>query len=580
MEFKNIIRFCGVAASVVCILAACEKDPLQPAENYKPKAGEYYLPMIETTDIHGHLVEIESNTVHYRLAYIADKVQDIRFRNGKTNKNRLLLLDGGDLYQGASVSNLLSGKPVYTAMDLMGYDAVALGNHEFDWGVEDMIDTDATLPDYEWNGSMHSNQIPVLCANLYRNGSRVSFTRDYEIVEKTAIGARGDSVKVKIGIVGFAQDYAGSIMATQFTGKGYSIQENYQIANDIAASLEASGQCHATVLLTHEAAANAATKLGAGSPFDLVLGGHSHRTASGLTDWGLPYLQGGRYCEHYAYADLRFIVDQDGNVTFKGVNNRKIVAVEPSRDIHNYPGQNSTELSEDIMEVSDYAISATLEQQNDVIGYITVGATSWYLNGSGDRAATISNWMCDIIRRIGGADVAFVNAGGIRTTLPLNGQSRRDITVANVYEMFPFNNTIYVYEITYAELLQLLEYSMTSGGQSLFSRMTGIDCRYTQTEHVSSSGDKWYTYAVYSLSMDENEIYRNHSWAGDWASRTLILAVSEYLATTERTDYYTNLSNPLLEWNSSPRLRINDMIDNENAVRVLRSEAAASSGHL
>ena len=75
-------------------------------------------------------------------------------------------------------------------------------------------------------------------------------------------------------------------------------------------------------------------------------------------------------------------------------------------------------------------------------------------------------------------------------------------------------------------------------------------------------------------------IYQNGTWTGDWASRELTLAVSEYLATTERTDYYTDIANPLLEWNETSRLINHELIDDENAIRILRAEAAASGGLL
>ena len=560
-------------ALAAALLVSCFKvDPVaDEPEACKPRPGEYKLPVIETTDIHGYIVSTDESAVHYRLAYIADKVNDIRGHN----RRRLLLLDGGDLYQGATVSNLQSGRPVYTAMDLMGYDAVTVGNHEFDWDFEALVDPDATLPDYEWDGKKCDNRVPVLCANLYQNGSRVSCTRDYVIVEKTAFSPEGDSVKVRVGVIGFAENYAGSIMTSKFTGKGYSINENYSIANNIAAELESTALCDVTVLLTHEAAEDAAANLGRGSVVDLVLGGHSHRTVSGQTAWGLPYLQGGRYCEHYACADLFFSVDEDGNVSFTRVDGMATKSVDSKKDLHTYAGQNASDLDDLILAVSEAAVSATSEQLEDVVGYITIGATTYYLPGSGDRAAVISNWMCDILRAIGEADVAFVNGGGVRTSIPLNGQSRRNITVSNIYEMFPFNNTVYVYRITYAELLKVFEYSMTSGGQSLFSRMTGIDCYYTETNHVSYS-----TYAVHSLKKDGTIIYQKKSWTGDWASRSVTLAVSEYLATSQRVDYYTDLANPLIEWNESPRLLLNNLVDNENAVRVLRAEAAASGGHL
>lgn len=544
-------------------MASCvqQEGPGQP--------GEYALPLIETTDIHGYIVNIEDGTIHYRLAYVADKVNDVRGRGDAYRKDRLLLLDGGDLYQGATVSNLQEGRPVYTAFDVMEYDAVALGNHEFDWGFDNMVDADATLPDYEWEGTGRDNLVPVVCANLYRDGSREPATRDYVIVEKTAVDKKGNAVPVKIGIVGFAQDYAGSIMTSKFIGQGFSIKEDYSIADEIASSLEASGQCDATVLLTHSAASAAAEKLPAGTAFDLVLGGHSHQYMAGRTSAGLAYLQGGRYCEHYASADLKFYLSPEGKVTFTGVVNMKTPAVDASRDLHTRPGQNAEDLDDGILAVSNAAVEGSSRELEDVIGYITVGATTWYLDGSGERAAVMSNWMCDILRRIGEADVAFVNGGGVRTSIPLNGQSSRNITVSDVYQMFPFGNTTYVYRLTYAELLKVFEYSMTSGGSSLFSRMTGLDC-YISTDQ----------YKVLALKKDGAFIYKNGSWTGDWASRTVILAVSEYLATSSREDYYTGMENPLLEWNGTSRLLSSSLVDNENAVRVLREEAAASGGHL
>ena len=557
---------------VAALLVSCQViEPVVGPVDDTPSPGEYILPLIETTDVHGYIVNAEGSTIHYRMAYVADKVKDV----SKADGDRVLLLDGGDLYQGASISNLQEGKPIYVAMDRMGYDAVALGNHEFDWGFDNMVDADATLPDYEWESSPFENLVPVVCANLYRDGNRVSATKDYVIIRKKAFNTTGETVTVRIGVVGFAINYAGSIMTSKFAGQGFSIREDYSIANDIAAELEASGQCDATILLIHGAAGAAAENLGGSSVIDLVLGGHSHRTMHGVAPNGIPYLQGGRYCENYAYADLRFNVGQDGAVSFTNAYNLKTPEVDASRDLHTYAGQNDKDLDDDILAVSEAAVEATSAQLQDVIGYITVNATTYYIGESGGRCSVMGNWMCDILRRIGEADVAFVNSGGIRTSIPLNGQSRRNKTVANVYEMFPFNNTTYVYSITYAELLRLFQYAMTSGGQGLFSCMTGIDCFFTETNHGDYS-----TYSVHSLRKDGTVIYQNGTWTGDWASRTVILSVSEYLATNQRVDYYTELGNPLIEWNETTRLLYNNLVDNENAIRVLREEASASGGSL
>ena len=573
---RRIFTIFVISVLAAGILLSCGKEIETEKETQKQETGpgtplDYYLQLIETTDIHGHIVNSDDGSMHYRLAYIAYKVRALRERGHGFSRDRLLLLDGGDIYQGACVSNLLGGEPLFTAIDRMGYDAVALGNHEFDWGFENTVDADATVPDYQWQGQTCTNNVPVVCANLYRDGDRVSATRDYVIVEKTAFNAEGDSLRVKIGIIGFATNYAGSIMTSKFTGAGFSIREDYSIARNLAYRLESEGLCDATILLTHGHAESAANSIGTGSVIDLVVGGHSHGTLAGKTSWGLAYLQGGRYAEHFAYCTLRFMVGKDGKVSFLSADHLQTLAVDSSRDIHSDGGQNDKYLNKDILAVSDAALDACAPQLNRVIGYIGVGAGNSSIGGSGGRATPMGNWMCDIIRRIGKADVAFVNSGGIRTTISLNGESRRDITVANVYEIFPFANTIYVYDISYADLLTALEYSLTSGGSSMLSRMTGIDCYYSQGNGA---------YHVQSLQKDDTVIYENGSWNGDWASRHLKLAVSEYLATTERTDYSTGLPNPFLEWNGTPRLLENSLVDNENAVLVLEAEAAESGGLL
>ena len=438
-------------------------------------AGEYVLPVLETTDVHGTLVNTSTGTTHYRLAYIADKANDIRGRGKDYDRSRLLLLDGGDIYQGTVLSNMRRGQPMYVAFDKMDYDAVALGNHEFDWGFETMVDDDATLLGYTFAGKHSDNPVPVLCANLYRHGKRTTTTRDYIVLDKTATSADGHRVGVKIGVIGMADYQAKSMFKHQFLDKGYSIPVDYARMNTLADSLERSGSCDATVLLVHGQADEAAQALGQQSVIDLV---------------------------------------------------------------RNY---------------------------NNVIDSLA-------LPGSGGRASTMGNWMSDLVRRIGDAEIGFVNNGGVRTSFPLNGAAQRNITVSNVYEVFPFDNLIYVYELTYADLLTLLEYSMTKQGAMLLSRQVGIDC------YLTVNADESYT--LRSLVKDGTTIYADGRWTEGWADRTVRVAVSQFVATSNRVDKATGLHNPLLEWNNTPRLKSKDRVDNEHAVRILTEEARRNGGLL
>ena len=97
--------------------------------------GEVRIRVFETSDIHGYLLDTSGGdeaAFQYRLAYIAQVVNEAR---ASGDYDDVLLVDGGDIYLGMPVSNLTTGAAVRAALDAMDYDAVALGNHEFDWGV-------------------------------------------------------------------------------------------------------------------------------------------------------------------------------------------------------------------------------------------------------------------------------------------------------------------------------------------------------------------------------------------------------------------------------------------------------------
>ena len=152
--------------------------------------------------------------------------------------------------------------------------------------------------------------------------------------------------------------------------------------------------------------------------------------------------------------------------------------------------------------------------------------------------------------------MGFVNSAGLRTNLPLEeGADRRDITVSDVYEMFPFGNGIYCYELTYEDFLQVLNYSLTKSGKTLLSQLWGNTCYYTgQTVHAIATADG-------------EVVYANGEWKDGWKDRKLKVALSEYVAITDRIS--DGMSNPFVGWNSTSRLVSNEAVDNISALEVL-----------
>ncbi len=437
----------------------------------------YYLPVVETSDLHGILADTSGEKPQYRIAYISDKVKDIRGYEPNTRKELAVLLDGGDIFQGTTVSSVTNGHALSAALDLMGYDAVTVGNHEFDWGLDTVMDPDGTLLDYSLKQFVGENRIPVVISNLYKNGEKIPRVKDYVILDKTARDTEGNEMSVKIGVIGMADAYEESILYDKFTGAGYSIFLDYEAINELAEELESSGQCDATILLTHGKAAKAADRLGEKTAIDLVLGGHIHNEENWRTTGGLLYMAPAGKAGSYEYCEMAF-AENDGSPVFrKACNNRSVFTKIGLAEMEEN-GREAEELDPEIVMLTDTALQAVDDVLGAEVGYITENAkkNDW-LPGSGDRSSALGNWVCSIIARIAGAEIAMINSGGIRAGFQIpEGKESRIITLQDIYEMLALNNEICAFEITYEELEKVLAYSLTKQGEMLFTEGTGFIC--------------------------------------------------------------------------------------------------------
>ena len=268
--------------------------------------GQRTIRIFETSDIHGYLLDTtggEEATFQYRLAYIAQVVNEARV-DGQYDD--VLLVDGGDIYQGMPVSNLSKGAAMIAALDAMDYDAVTLGNHEFDWGVSEYCaDADATLPAYRIGDFAGDPEIPVLACNLCfaDTQERVPFTRDYVIVEKAGL---------RVALIGYIPDYSHTIMHEKIAP--YAIHEDLSDLSRRVKEINAAEQPDVTVVMAHAIPVDVAAAL---SPedVDLVTGGHKHQGIYGVAESGVPYIQGDCYAKGYASATI--VVDGDGTVPLR-----------------------------------------------------------------------------------------------------------------------------------------------------------------------------------------------------------------------------------------------------------------------
>src|SRR6185503_20715028 len=147
-------------------------------------AGTRFLRIIGTNDFHGALEPRPDPSGVRRggAAYVGAAID--RARRECAPSCETLVLDGGDMFQGTPASNLSYGRPVVDYYNRMGYAAAALGNHEFDWGVDSL------------RARMRQAKYAILGANVrYTDG------RDVEWIRNDTIVTRG---RTRIGIIGLS----------------------------------------------------------------------------------------------------------------------------------------------------------------------------------------------------------------------------------------------------------------------------------------------------------------------------------------------------------------------------------------
>jgi len=441
-------------------------------------AREARILVIETTDIHGNIIEASSgnpDTFQYRLAYIAKAINDAR---ASGEYDDVLLLDGGDLYQGPPISDLLDGAPIRAAIDAMDYDAVCLGNHEFDWDVTGLCaDADGTVAPYELDEYKGDPDIPIVAANLYdaATGERVPFTRDYVLVQKAG---------KKIAVVGYLPDYSDDIKVSKIAP--YKIDKNTERFNELVKEINEKESPDMTVVLAHDQPGPLAEALDPGQ-VDLVLGGHSHEIAADTASNGIPYIQGNSKAQGYASAVM--VIGTDGTVKAEDI---KYTSITDNKEILYDSDENLANFDETILDISYVAWNKVWEDMSEVVGFVDVPV----LKDRKDGVSTAANFLTSIMLRAvkeDGTVAAFYNYGGVRTSFKIpSGEYTRQITVYDIYSIVPFGNAMLLYDVTGAELARLLEQGLKDS--SYGDIMSGLTFTY------SYDGKN---YKILSITLDD-----------------------------------------------------------------------------
>jgi len=389
------------------------------------KAGEVrenkdlvQLQIVSINDFHGALAESGKNPGAAKLITYIEKVRG-------QNPEGSILVSAGDMFQGSPDSNLLYGKTVVDVMNYAQFDAMTLGNHEFDWGIGVL------------KQRISQSAFPYICANVIdkRTGKPADFVKPYSVLERKG---------VKIGIIGIATP------ETAYKTNPKMI-ENYTFADPVTTVkklipvLKKQG-VQIIIALTHLGSemdtqenihGDAAQLAQEVNGLDAVISGHSHQGVFSQVH-NVPVVQ--------AYYNGRAAgkIDITFNKRTKKVETA-IASVTPLLDVDQPPDQH-------VKAMIDEAQKEIAPVKNVVVGY-TVNALSHDRNEMAETA--LGQWVTDVLRQSADADIAFQNTGGLRT-----GIVAGDITMGNLYEVMPFDNTLFKVEMTGAQIMQVLEYGI------------------------------------------------------------------------------------------------------------------------
>ena len=362
------------------------------------------------------------------ISHLASLIDDVR-----ASEDISFLVDAGDIYTGA-LSKKTKGKLPFDLYNAMGYDALNIGNHEFEYNWEPLVEI---IP---------RANFPVLNANIFIEKTGELIAQPYAVLEKSG---------VKIGVIGVMGIDAFYNTMAPFHRTGLSIKDPTETAQYWADKIRDSVDM--IVVLTHQnktapMQTNKESDPSVQRGFDedyamagklrgvhAIYGGHSD---NGLmqpvvhpetgTIIGLTFGQG----MHLGYT--KFMINTNTNdVTFIDgylipVDSKKYKAKEETSKLIAEYRKQYPELSE-------------------VIASMKEASMRLYNNES-----TIGNLLTDIMRKAANSDIAFLNSGAIRADL-----NAGRVTLEQLINVYPFPDTLSIVELTGAEIRKLIEYSLT-----------------------------------------------------------------------------------------------------------------------
>lgn len=221
-------------------------------------AQKKQLVILHTNDTHSCIMPLNPNLADTALAGRGGFLRRMALIEDERAKTPgLLLIDSGDFSQGSPYYNFYKGEVEVELMNRMGYDVATIGNHEFDFGLENMARI------------FRMAKFPIVCANYDFTGTSVEgLVKPYTIIKRNGL---------KIGLFGLSPQPKGLVDTTKFVGVKYL--DPVETARRMAALLKMK-RCDVIICVSHlgweDEELTDQMLVPATRDIDIVLGGHSH----------------------------------------------------------------------------------------------------------------------------------------------------------------------------------------------------------------------------------------------------------------------------------------------------------------
>ncbi len=381
------------------------------------------LRIIHINDLHGW---VESRQGGEGLGGAAQLAAQVKTRR---QEKPSLFLAAGDMIQGSSWTNFFKGSSTIELLNLMSLDAMVAGNHEFDFG----------LP--ELQARIKEARFPILGANVVGVPDLKPFViRDVQ--------------GLKVAIIGLVTPQTARITTAHRLSEVKFLSPRKTMEKFLP---QLKTHSDVVIVLSHLGFSEDLKLASQVEGIDVIVGGHSHTRLENPRIVGSTIIvQAWEHGKTLGVLDLKVC---DGRVVHSQGWLEKIQEASGPGD-----------------EAVQKVVKKYQTQVDAVLGQV-IGKTTVFLDGQSvrRRETNLGDWLADVVRQTAGADLAILNGGAIRHSLPAG-----PIRLQDIHEIIPFENYIVALEITGREVRQVLEYGLSGLPQAAprFPQISGVKLRY------------------------------------------------------------------------------------------------------